>query len=365
MSSRSVPPAREKASPRSRAVISSIASGARYSASRASSSGSRCSDERPRLEPAVGAEEQRVAGGEVGVVALHLGVVERAEHGAAAEQPGAALAHVDRRRMPGARRGQRPFAALDPPQPHQHRGGEVVQPGPLEQELVDPPEHLLGLVDLAGQPAHRVAHRDRDPGRRRPLAGDVADQHPAAVVGRQHVVEVAADLDPAPGRLEDDRGHEPRHPHRPRRAQAALQVAGDRVALLVEPRVVDRQRGAVAELTEELELDLLVADVRLRVEEGEGADLPPPRDQRDDRGRLVAGVVDQRLVLGGLGDGIVDPRLFQVAPDHRVAARAAPGRPGGRRPGRAARRGGSPPAAPPPPGSSRRRPSRRSARPRG
>ena len=274
------------------------------------------------------------------------------------------LAHVDRGRMPGARRRQRP-AAVAPAQPHQHRGGEVVQPGALEQQLVDPREHLLRLVDLAGQPAHRVAHGDRDPGRLGALAGDVADQHPAAVLGRQHVVEVAADLDPAPGRLEDDRGLEPLDPGRPRRPQPALQVAGDRVALLVETGVVERQRGPVAELGEELEVLRLVADVGLRVEEGERADLPPARDEPDDRRRFVAGVVDEFLVLLGQREGPRPPRADRGRGRSSARRRAAPGRSGGCPRGRAAIRGGAVPGSRRRRGSPPRRPSRRSGRRRG
>ena len=37
------------------------------------------------------------------------------------------------------------------------------------------------------------------------LPGDVPDQDPAAVIGRQDVIEIAADLDPLSGGFEDDR----------------------------------------------------------------------------------------------------------------------------------------------------------------
>ncbi len=238
----------------------------------ASSSGSRCSDGGP-------------ASSQPSVQRTSVSPSAKSRRGAAPWRRAGRRARC-RRRAGGRRRGARGSAGGCPAlatvsvqplgvlaQPHQHRGGEVVQAGALEQQLVDPREHLLRLVDLAGQPAHRVAHGHRDAGRRRALAGDVADQHPAAVLGRQHVVEVAADLDPPPRRLEDDRGLEAPHPRRPRRAQAALQVAGDRVALLVEAGVVEGQRRAVAELAEELEVLRLIADVRLRVQEGDRADL--------------------------------------------------------------------------------------------
>ena len=256
---------------------------------------------------------------ERGVVATRRRLLPSPEHSAAAEHRRGATVDVDRWRVAGGRRRHRPTVAVGS-QPHEDSGREVIEAGAFEQQLVDPGKHLLGLVDLAGQAADRVPHGDRDPGRRRALAGDVADQKPAAVVGRQHVVEVAADLDPTPGGLEDDRELEAGHGRRAGRAQAALEIAGDCVALLVELGVVEGQRGAFAELGEELEVEVVIARVAAGVEEGEGADPAAAGDQRDDRGGAVAGLVHEGAVSVGLDHPFLGRQLGEVSQDHRGAA---------------------------------------------
>src|SRR5262249_61419845 len=99
---------------------------------------------------------------------------------------------------------QAPALALAP-QPQLQGGGEVVEAVALEQHLVELGKKLLGPVDLAGEATHRVAQGDRAADGDAALAGDVADHDPATVLGRQDVVEIAADLHPFAEGVEDDR----------------------------------------------------------------------------------------------------------------------------------------------------------------
>ncbi len=63
---------------------------------------------------------------------------------------------------------------------------------------------------------------------------------------------------------------------------------------------------------------MVVAQVAVGVEEGEGAERAAAGDERHHRGRVVAGVVHQLQVLGVLGDLVDHLRRLQVAPDHRL-----------------------------------------------
>ena len=108
-------------------------------------------------------------------------------------------------------------------------------------------------------------------GRRGAAAGDVADHHHPAALHRERVVEVAADP-VLPPRRPVERGERVAGDLRQRgRQQRALQRAGDRRALLVQPGVLDRDAGAAPDLLEQLEVGLGEHAPRLGVDERDHA----------------------------------------------------------------------------------------------
>jgi hypothetical protein len=142
--------------------------------------------------------------------------------------------------------------------------------------------------------ADRVARQRGHRRGLRALPADVADHHrPLAVAGAEAVVEVAADLvalaggDVARGQV--DPGHVGQH----RRQQRALERAGDAGPLLVEARVVDRERGALGEVVEQR---LVVAPHQLGEAERHHAHGAAARPHRDQQGALHGEVPEQLAV---------------------------------------------------------------------
>ena len=271
-------------------------------------------------------------------MALSGGVRPGAEHRAAAELHAARSASTwIAGGWPAVARLRLPALAVAA-QPHQHRGGEVVEAGALEQQLVDPRQHLA-RARRSGGPARAPSgaarprrRRRRCPCRRRRRSGSSSRPRWAA---RRRGRRRSRSPRRRPRRRR--RSSSPGTVGRPRRAQAALQVLRDPVALLVEAGVVEGQRGAVAELAEELQVAGVVAQVAAGVEEGEGAERAAAGDQRHHRRRVVAGVVRSAGGARRSGRPGRSPRARSGRARPSAGPRAAPARPGARRRGRAAR----------------------------
>ena len=163
-------------------------------------------------------------------------------------------------------RGQRVPAAGDGRARGRAREVEV-QAGD-RAEAADELGRLLAQHRLAEQPqdrrrrapahrrgADRVARHRGHRGRLGALAADVADDRvPLVLGGVEDVVEVAADLGALARRAVDGRELEARDLGQRRRQQRRLQRARDRRARRVEPRVLDRGRGARGEALGEREV---------------------------------------------------------------------------------------------------------------
>ena len=107
------------------------------------------------------------------------------------------------------------------------------------------------------------------------------------VGGLQVVVDVAADADER-GRLVDRTDLEPRHVRAEPRQQRPLHRVGERLLLLVEPRVVDRERGLGGD--EQRGVEGLVRQRPARVERDERQrreELGGRGDRDDGRGRAA------------------------------------------------------------------------------
>ena len=165
-----------------------------------------------------------------------------------------------------------------------HSLGRLCRGGPLERR--DP--------ERVAEAAHQRRRLDA-------VAGDVADCHREPVpVERDRVVPVAPD--PRLGaRGEVAAGYGEAGDGRKRlREEAALERLGDLVLVLVQARVIDRHRGAIAGELEET--DLVRGELALgEAPDGQHADDAPLCDQRHAHHRRDAGVargggVQQRVV---------------------------------------------------------------------
>ena len=190
-----------------------------------------------------------------------------------------------------------------------HEAGRAL----AQQRVVEAGEHVARAQPGDGVRAQRVAGERGHRGRLRALAADVADdQRPAAVALREDVVEVAADL-VALARGAVARGQlQPGDLRQVRRQQRALQRLGGARALLVEARVLDRDRRLGGDA---LDHALVVGGehARLRVaEEQPAGDLALGGD---DRHREVAAhrqvalrhaVVRRAVAVARVGEHVVE-----------------------------------------------------------
>ena len=181
MSSRRGPPLREIASWR-RPRSSRQARGRRRSApSSPRASPPTCVSAGPGLEPAVGGEDEGLAGAAArprdGPAANRPRRRAPRRHRAAPARPRVtwiaggwpAVARLKRQRSPSRR--SRTSTAV----------AKSLRLRPSSSISFSCASSSARLVDLPGQAAHRVAQRHRDAGRGAALAGDVADHDPAAV----------------------------------------------------------------------------------------------------------------------------------------------------------------------------------------
>ena len=153
---------------------------------------------------------------------------------------------------------------------------------PQERLVQRAQDRLRGALAHRGG-AHRVAGDACERGRGRALAADVADgQVEAALARLEGVVEVAADVAAAAGRVVDGGQLDPGDVGQVGRQQAALERAGDLVAVLVEPGGVDGRCGPAGELGREREVVVAVDAARLGRDERQRPVRAPARRQRDD-----------------------------------------------------------------------------------
>ena len=213
-----------------------------------------------RLDHPVGEQDERVAGVQHERLLADLRVLEDPQQRAGTPgrlDPAVGAQHEWQRVAAG--RHRRRDVALARRERDVEDGAEAVVEALAQQGFVELGEH--------GARAPRVEHggAQRVPGegghRRRlgALAADVADhQRPVATAGGEAVVEVAADLVALPG---GDVASGELHAgdlRQPGGQQRALQGAGDVVALGVQARAVQRQRGPPAELLEQRQQIALV-----------------------------------------------------------------------------------------------------------
>ena len=184
---------------------------------------------------------------------------------------------------------------------HELAAGPAVQPdhgeraerelGLLGQRAVDRRDRGPLAAGVLGDGPQRVAHEPGQGRRARTLAGHVADADGPARVGREGVVEVAADVVELPRRAVQRRRPQPGHRRQLRRPQALLQLARDLGALLRQPGVEHRDRGPAAEL---LGQRAVLVGERPRPAERQRPELAAAGAQPDDeplvaRGRLAPG----------------------------------------------------------------------------
>ena len=149
----------------------------------------------------------------------------------------------------------------------------------------------------------------------------------------EEVVDVTTDLD-AGRRLVDGADLEPFDLGEPAREQRALHRVGEVLPLLVQARVVDRERRLPGD--EDGGLDLLVAEPPSRIERDDrqrGQQLGRGRDRDDERGRALLEERDEELVR------LTETRALSARVDHRAARSGAP-----RPPARARARGAAAPS---------------------
>jgi hypothetical protein len=199
---------------------------------------------------AVGEEQEQIAGVEVDVALAEVGLAQAADDRAAqleALDPTAGA--QDRRRQMPAGGERHPGAVLVGADARVEDGAEA--PAGVElrpQRPVEQLEVLARVHEPQRRRAQRVARQRRERRGLGALAGHVADDHrPHAVGGAEGVVEVAADLVLLAGGAVARGELEAGHVGERGREQAALQRLGDVRALAVEPRVLDRERGAAGE----------------------------------------------------------------------------------------------------------------------
>ena len=205
------------------------------------------------LGDAVRVEDDQLAGREldrhVGQHRLDLGAEQRPEPADRLDRAG--RAQHERQRVPaagerhaGAARVQLEVAEGD--------GAEAAVVARLAQRAVQMGEDGGRPRLVLGGRAQRVARERGDRRRLRALAADVADQRGDPAVARgEHVVEVAADLDPLAGGDEAHGDGEAGDRRDARRQQRALQHLGDVALARVRLRLRDRDRGELAELRED------------------------------------------------------------------------------------------------------------------
>ena len=152
-----------------------------------------------RLHQAVGEDAQHLAGRELDLGVVQLGVVEEPERGAErADLLDLAVRPQDQRPVV-AREGegdaQRASVVVAVAQVPVHERAVAFGLGLRLQHGVDLAQRRRGRQGRAGQGAQRVAGGRADGGRLGALAADVAEHEgPRLLVQREHVEEVAADL---------------------------------------------------------------------------------------------------------------------------------------------------------------------------
>ena len=174
----------------------------------------------------------------------------------------------------------------------EHGAEAAVRAAFAADRVVEILQHDLRAVGVqGGRGAHGVAGERGDGGGLGALAADVADhERPGAVSGREAVVEVAADLVALTRGVVARRQLDARDVRQRRRQQRALERARDLRPLLVEPRVVDRKRGAARDVLEQREV--VVADQRVEAERHH-AERAPACGQRHEQGALGRELPDQ------------------------------------------------------------------------
>ena len=241
---------------------------------------------RARLGHAVREQHQRLVGRHLEVDVEQLRVLDPAEHGAGPADvlDRARAAHDHRHRVPGAA-DRRPRGAVELDAAERDR---AVAPAlrPLgDQRAVDDVQHAAGCGLVARRGAHGVAHERRQRGRPRALAGDVADHEVDAAVVGQHVVEVAADQRAVARGPEAGGQLDAVELRQPLRQQRGLQRPRDAAEILVQPRVVQRQRRAPGEVLGQQQVLGAVAAPRVQRGEDDDPDRAPARLQRHQQRR--------------------------------------------------------------------------------
>ncbi len=244
MSSRGAPSAFSTAV-RSRCSTTARGPSAAFSATSAARSCSlRMQARRGGLAHAVGVEDEQVAGLQRGRDLGQLGALDDAERRADVADRRRACRPRGRGSGAGARRWRARAGRLSAVSSTRgERGGDEARRLLAQQRVVEADELVARAQAGDGVRAQRVAGERRDRGRLRALAADVADDERVAPVAlREDVVEVAADL-VALARGAVGRGQlQAVDLRQMRREQRALERLGRARALLVEARVLDRDR---------------------------------------------------------------------------------------------------------------------------
>ena len=186
-------------------------------------------------------------------------------------------------------------------------------------EPVQVVDHLGGSGALERVRAQRVADLAHRRGRIHPAPADVADHDPDAPVRQpEGVVPVAAGVVARVARHVAHDELEPGQIGERRRQQRALERFGDGVLAREQPRVVEREAGAAAELQRQLELARRVLAPGLGPHERHRAERAVAGDQRDHHRRVHLEFADEPALL------VVQRRgLHQRRVDDRVQLRAA------------------------------------------
>src|SRR4051794_15781377 len=265
----------------------------------------------PDLDDAVGVEHDRRAAAQLAVLGVVAAAARHAERdvGHHAQVSGPAVRVDDERRRgagvdhldPFALGGHREVGA------GRHRRRRDVREHPVEP--VDALARRVAVERVRAQGGAELGHERR---RRQPAADDVADGEPdAPAADGKDVVPVAAEARRGRRRQVAGGDLEARDHGELLRQQRPLQRLGD-AALLVEMRVLDRERGAVGGELEEVAVALgeLARRERADVEHAEHAALDEQGDAEQRPDPLLAqdrvedvGVVDvgdeDRAALGG------------------------------------------------------------------
>ena len=112
------------------------------------------------------------------------------------------------------------------------------------EDLVHPGEQEAGSRFTGGLRPQRESRESADRGRGRPLADDIAHQdEPAILPDRGDVVEVAADEDPVPRRVESGRQLDAVDQRQRRRQERVLKRLRDRALAVVQLRALKGERA--------------------------------------------------------------------------------------------------------------------------